>query len=185
MKSKKIIITGGATRIGAAIAEKLSGEDVEMVIHFNKSKILAKNLKKKLSNNGTKVFLAQGDLSKEANLNRIIKFEILSCVFSNFWASIIPAAKSAHGAAEPDMNSKDLLKAIGSFISIKIINNPTSRAISGRFVNCFKTMFFELMFFNVIKSKIIKFKTRNTTSNPIMLIIGAINASSYSFKAIG
>ena len=57
-------------------------------------------------------------------LNRIIKFEILSCVFSNFWASIIPAAKSAHGAAEPDMNSKDLLKAIGSFISIKIINNP-------------------------------------------------------------
>ena len=88
MKSKKIIITGGATRIGAAIAEKLSGEDVEMVIHFNKSKILAKNLKKKLSNNGTKVFLAQGDLSKEANLNRIIKFaksklKYFDCLINN------------------------------------------------------------------------------------------------------
>ena len=35
---KKIIITGAATRIGAAIAKKLSGPRVEMVIHFNKSK---------------------------------------------------------------------------------------------------------------------------------------------------
>jgi len=88
MKSKKIIITGGATRIGAAIAEKLSGEDVEMVIHFNKSKILAENLKKKLSNNGTKVFLVQGDLSKEVNLNRIIKFaksklKYFDCLINN------------------------------------------------------------------------------------------------------
>jgi len=88
MKFKKIIITGGATRIGAAIAEKLSGEDVEMVIHFNRSKILAENLKKKLSNSGTKVFLVQGDLSKEVNLNRIIKFaksklKYFDCLINN------------------------------------------------------------------------------------------------------
>ena len=33
MKPKKIIITGGATRIGAAIAESLSGSNVEIVIN--------------------------------------------------------------------------------------------------------------------------------------------------------
>ena len=38
MKAKKIIITGGGTRIGAAIANKLSGPGVEIVIHYNKSK---------------------------------------------------------------------------------------------------------------------------------------------------
>jgi short-subunit dehydrogenase involved in D-alanine esterification of teichoic acids len=36
MEANKIIITGGATRIGAAIASKLSGPKKEIVIHFNK-----------------------------------------------------------------------------------------------------------------------------------------------------
>ena len=38
MEANKIIITGGANRIGAAIARKLSGLGVEIVIHYNKSK---------------------------------------------------------------------------------------------------------------------------------------------------
>jgi len=46
MEANKIIITGGATRIGAAIANKLSGPGVEIIIHYNKSKINAEKLKK-------------------------------------------------------------------------------------------------------------------------------------------
>ena len=46
MEAQRIIITGGATRIGAAIAEKLSGPNKEIVIHYNKSKSKAENLKK-------------------------------------------------------------------------------------------------------------------------------------------
>ena len=46
MEARKIIITGGATRIGAAIAKKLSGPDVEMLVHFNKSKSKAESLKR-------------------------------------------------------------------------------------------------------------------------------------------
>ena len=46
MEAKKIIITGGANRIGAAIAKKLSGQGIEMVIHYNKSKSSAEKLKK-------------------------------------------------------------------------------------------------------------------------------------------
>ncbi len=45
---KKIIITGGATRIGAAIAKKLSVPNIEIVIHYNKSKSKAESLKKEL-----------------------------------------------------------------------------------------------------------------------------------------
>ena len=57
MEARKIIITGGATRIGAAIAKKLSGNDKEILIHFNKSKLKAEKLKKELELNGTKVYL--------------------------------------------------------------------------------------------------------------------------------
>ena len=45
MEARKIIITGGATRIGAAIAKKLSGKNAEIVIHFNKSRTKAIALK--------------------------------------------------------------------------------------------------------------------------------------------
>ena len=50
MEAKKIIITGGANRIGAAIARKLSGPGVEIVIHYNKSRANAEKLKKELLN---------------------------------------------------------------------------------------------------------------------------------------
>ena len=74
MEANKIIITGAATRIGAAIAKSLSGPDVEIVIHYNSSKTKAEKLKRELIKNHTKVFLIKGDLSKEKDLNKIIKF---------------------------------------------------------------------------------------------------------------
>ena len=64
MEAQKIIITGGATRIGAVIAEKLSGPNKEIVLHYNKSKLKAKNLKEKLQNYGSKVYLVKGDLTR-------------------------------------------------------------------------------------------------------------------------
>ena len=81
MEARKIIITGGATRIGAAIAEKLSGPNVEIVIHFNKSKSKAESLKKKLQKFGTVVHLVRGDLSKEIDIHKIIKFSKLKMKF--------------------------------------------------------------------------------------------------------
>ena len=75
MEARKIIITGGATRIGAAIAKKLSGKNKEILIHYNNSKYEAEILKKDLEKNGSKIYLINGDLSKETNVNKIIKFE--------------------------------------------------------------------------------------------------------------
>ena len=88
MEANKIIITGGATRIGAAIAKSLSGPGVEIVIHFNKSKFKAEKLKKELSKNQTKVYLVKGDLSKETDVNKILKFaksklKYFDCLINN------------------------------------------------------------------------------------------------------
>ena len=88
MEANKIIITGAATRIGAAIAKNLSGPGVEMVIHYNTSKKEAEELQKKLSKNKTKVYLVKGDLAKEQDLKKIIKFSKLKlkyfdCLINN------------------------------------------------------------------------------------------------------
>ena len=88
MEARKIIITGGATRIGAAIAKKLSGPSIEILIHYNKSKLKAEKLKKELSNKGSKVYLVKGNLSKETDIKKIIKFaksklKIFDCLINN------------------------------------------------------------------------------------------------------
>jgi len=88
VEANKIIITGGATRIGAAIAKSLSGPRVEIVIHFNKSKFKAEKLKKELSKSQTKVYLVKGDLSKETDVNKILKFaksklKYFDCLINN------------------------------------------------------------------------------------------------------
>ena len=88
MEARKIIITGGATRMGAAIARKLSGPNIEILIHYNKSKLKAEKLKKELSNEGTKVYLVKGDLSKEIDVNKIVKFaksklKYFDCLINN------------------------------------------------------------------------------------------------------
>ena len=88
MEANKIIITGGATRIGAAIAKRLASRGVEIVIHFNKSKSNAEKLKKELSKKQTKVYLVKGDLSKEPDVNKILKFaksklKYFDCLINN------------------------------------------------------------------------------------------------------
>jgi NAD(P)-dependent dehydrogenase (short-subunit alcohol dehydrogenase family) len=88
MEANKIIITGAATRMGAAIAKKLSGPKVEIVIHYNKSKSNAEQLKKELIKNKTKVYLIKGDLSKENDLKKIVKFsksklKYFDCLINN------------------------------------------------------------------------------------------------------
>ena len=88
MEARKIIITGGATRIGAAIAKKLSGPKIEIVIHYNKSKSKADKLKKELKKNGTIVYLVKADLGRKNDIEKIIKFSKLKlkyfdCLINN------------------------------------------------------------------------------------------------------
>ena len=88
MEAKKIIITGGATRIGAAIAKSLAGYGIYIAIHYNKSKNLANKLKKELEDLGSNVFLLKADLNNLKQTQRIIsyaykKMKGLDCLVNN------------------------------------------------------------------------------------------------------
>ena len=62
MEAKKIIITGGATRIGAAIAKSIASFDTKITIHYNTSKKDAGKIKSELENLGSEVFLIKASL---------------------------------------------------------------------------------------------------------------------------
>ena len=88
MEARKIIITGAATRIGSAIARKLSGPNKEILIHYNRSKSNAERLRIELQKKGAKIYLVKGDLSKETDVNKILKFakkklKYFDCLINN------------------------------------------------------------------------------------------------------
>ena len=88
MEAKKIIITGGATRIGAAIAKSLAGYEVDITIHYNKSKNLANKLKKELEDLGSSCYLIKADLNNSYQVLRLIrdafnKMRGLDCLINN------------------------------------------------------------------------------------------------------
>jgi len=115
MEARKIIITGAATRIGAAIAKKLSGPNIEIVIHYNKSKSNAEKLKKDLEKNGSKIYLLRADLNKENEVQRILKFSksklrYFDCLINN--ASLFENDKLENFTAKSwDNHLKTNLKA--------------------------------------------------------------------------
>ena len=88
MEAKKIIITGGATRIGASIAKSLAGHEINIIIHFNKSRKSAQKLKIELEEMGSKVYLIKADLGNINQVKKIVpyaykKMKGLDCLINN------------------------------------------------------------------------------------------------------
>ena len=88
METKKIVITGSATRIGAAIAKSLASYDIKITLHYNKSAKEVKKLKTELEVCGSEVFLIKADLSKITQAKKIIPFAYkkmkgLDCLINN------------------------------------------------------------------------------------------------------
>ena len=88
MEAKKIIVTGGATRIGAAIARSLANYNVKILLHYNKSFVEVKKLKRELENLGTEIFLIKADLNKSTEVKKIIPYAYkvmrgIDCLINN------------------------------------------------------------------------------------------------------
>lgn len=75
MKRPIALITGGAKGIGASIVKQLCKNNFDIILHYNKSNLIAKKLKKdlecKYKNN---IYLIAGDLNKESDIDYIINY---------------------------------------------------------------------------------------------------------------
>jgi len=74
LESKVVLITGGARRVGAAIARRLHDAGANLVVHYRSSAAEARALKADLTaKRRDSVVLVQGDLLKPAHLTGLIK----------------------------------------------------------------------------------------------------------------
>ena len=74
LEGKVVLITGGARRVGAAIARRLHSAGANLVVHYRSSTADARALKSGLiADRADSVVLVQGDLLKPANLAGLIK----------------------------------------------------------------------------------------------------------------
>ena len=88
LQYQKVLITGGATRIGAEIAKSIAGRKNKITIHYNRSGNKAKKLKKILEKKGSEVFLFKANLNNISELNKILPFankkmKGISCLINN------------------------------------------------------------------------------------------------------
>ena len=83
-----VLITGGSQRIGALISKRVAQEGWNIIIHYNKSKKKALNLKKKLSCYKINICCLKADLSKESDLKKLFnlakkKMGNINCLINN------------------------------------------------------------------------------------------------------
>ena len=72
MKKQTILITGGAQRIGKAIALSLKNNNLNFIIHYNNSIKEAKDLKNSLVKSGNQCEIIKCDLNKPGQVSKII-----------------------------------------------------------------------------------------------------------------
>jgi len=72
MKNKNLLITGAATRVGKAIALHFAERGWNIALHYFKSSLKARNLKKIIEQNWVKVALIKADLKNVKQVEKII-----------------------------------------------------------------------------------------------------------------
>jgi len=88
MKNKNLLITGGATRVGKAIALHFAERGWNIALHYFKSSSKAKKLKKIIEQNWVKVALIKSDLKNPKQTEKIItlarkKLGTIDCLVNN------------------------------------------------------------------------------------------------------
>ena len=73
---KTVLVTGGSRGIGKCIAENLAKDGYNVVLNYNKSVKEAKKIKEELEKKGIKIEIFKADVSKRADVKKLIKFTI-------------------------------------------------------------------------------------------------------------
>ncbi len=73
LKNKVAVVTGAAKGIGAGIAKAFAKEGAKVVVHYASSKVEAEKVVKVITDNGGTAISVQGDISKEADVNRLFE----------------------------------------------------------------------------------------------------------------
>lgn len=67
------LVTGGASPLGSAICRQLADQDMNIAVHYGKSKMKSLALKEELRSKGVEVLLASANLSKPAQAQKLAR----------------------------------------------------------------------------------------------------------------
>ena len=74
--NKTVIVTGGSRGIGASIVRTLAQKKYNVVLNYNKSEEIAKEMQKELTNKGYSVEIFKADVSKREEVKKLIEFTL-------------------------------------------------------------------------------------------------------------
>lgn len=73
---KTVLVTGGSRGIGKCLVENLAKEGFNVVLNYNKSEKQAKEIKEELSKQGIDIEIYKADVSKRAEVKKLIEFTL-------------------------------------------------------------------------------------------------------------
>lgn len=73
---KTVLVTGGSRGIGKCIVENLAKDGYNVVLNYNKSEKQAKQIQKKLKEQGINIEICKADVSKREDVKKLVKFTL-------------------------------------------------------------------------------------------------------------
>ena len=73
MKNRTVMITGGTGLLGRELAMIFAECNADVIIHYNKNEMKAKEIEKAIKNMGKNAFVVQGDITKEESVQDMHK----------------------------------------------------------------------------------------------------------------
>lgn len=74
--NKTVIVTGGSRGIGAGIVNMLAKEGYNVVLNYNKSEEIAKQMKEEFNSKGFNVEIFKADVSKREEAKKLVEFTL-------------------------------------------------------------------------------------------------------------
>ncbi|WP_413628282.1 glucose 1-dehydrogenase [Fructilactobacillus vespulae] len=125
LEGKTAVITGGNSGIGAAIAERLGKEHMNIVINYRKNLDSAKTTAEIVKQNGGKVIIKQGDISQDGIADELIdaavkEFGEMDIFFNN---AGMETQKPTHEVSLDEWNRVISVNLNGTFLGTKAAIN--------------------------------------------------------------